>query len=269
MGRQRPSRLKRVGIRTHHSPQTAGDQRHILPIGTGGGTNNKTMKPFPGQLTKYNGKYVLDHYQEEWLKRWYPTVENSRLMKASGMTHGTLHRFARQYELTKSKRGMRAIMSRHGQALKDKLEKNGYYDSLRGKAPSEACLKAYREYLKSDRYVHPLHIMKKRNPRKYAKWAKERSENRKALIRREKARLVYGLPPKSKLVRQVVLKPYTRSQTSRRYYALKHGYILMTDCYEGSGYRWKIFYDADTIRRPVFEANSIREGFTFEEYKEA
>lgn len=47
-------------------------------------------------------KIVLDEEQKEWMRKWYPVIENSKLMEASGMSHGTLHRFAREMGLTKS-----------------------------------------------------------------------------------------------------------------------------------------------------------------------
>lgn len=226
------------------------------------------MRPFPGKLEKYRGKYFLDHNQEEWLRTWFPETENSRLMKASGMTHSTLHRFARLYGLTKSKRGLHHIMKRQAKAANRTKERNGYYDSLRGKAPTEACMRSYQEYLKSDRYKHHLQILKERNPWRYAARRKAMSEHRKALIRREKARVVYGLPMKTNLHRMVTIKPYTRLQTFHRYSALKRGYILMAECHEGSGYRWKIFYDENTRRMPIFERNCVADGFTFHEWQD-
>jgi hypothetical protein len=41
-------------------------------------------------------RYVLSDEQTDWLRRFYPEIENPRLMKVAGMTHGTLHRFARE-----------------------------------------------------------------------------------------------------------------------------------------------------------------------------
>lgn len=56
------------------------------------------MRRFPGTLER-NPKgfheYILTDEQREWLCHYYPIIENPRLMKASGMSHSTLHRFAR------------------------------------------------------------------------------------------------------------------------------------------------------------------------------
>ena len=62
--------------------------------------------------------------------------------------------------------------------------------------------------------------------------------------------------------------PYTTSQTSHRYNALRRGYILADDCSEGSGYRYVIYYDNETRRAPQFEQNLMRYGFRLEEWKD-
>ena len=60
------------------------------------------MEPFPGELVKQNNKHVLTQQQIDWLCKYFPEVDNHTLMKKSGMNHSLLHRFARQYGLTKS-----------------------------------------------------------------------------------------------------------------------------------------------------------------------
>ena len=78
------------------------------------------IEPFPGELqrvmverpfvtkTGAQGRQSiwtiqLTDDQKAWLIRWFPEEENSRLMAASGLTYSTLHRFARQLKLQKSK----------------------------------------------------------------------------------------------------------------------------------------------------------------------
>ena len=85
---------------------------------------------------------VITDEQRAWLCRWFPEVENSRLMEASGMSHSTLHRFAREFGLTKSEKGIRGIKRRQAAHIKRMCEQNGYYDSMRGRPVSEACRRA-------------------------------------------------------------------------------------------------------------------------------
>jgi len=223
------------------------------------------MDKFPGVLQRTGkfGKIVLTPEQEEWLKTWFPTMENGRLMKASGLSHATLHRCARQLHLVKSDKGMKGIMHRQAKKAKKTNEKSGWYDSLKGRAPSPQCQAAYREYVRSERYKHPVKIMREKNPRKYRKLMEKRSELRKELIRKEKLRLMRGLPQKTKLTTPLVMCKYTKSQLARRHNALKRGYFLSTDKSEAGGERYLIFYDDETRRSEWFERNCIADGFTF------
>lgn len=245
------------------------------------------IDPFPGVLTQQTvsrpfttktGRegcqhvkaWVLTAEQEAWLRRWFPEEENSRLMKASGMSHSTLHRFARLLGLTKSEKGLHRIMKRQGQKTKRLCERNGYYDSLRGKAPGEACRQATAQMwqdIREGRREHPFAVMKREHPRKYRSLMQRKSEQRKATIRREHARMTYGLERKTRL-RRVVMQKYTRSQTAHRHNALRRGYFVMEDCTEGSGERYNIYYDHDTHRSALFERNLTKDGFRVKEWEE-
>ena len=62
---------------------------------------NYKLEPFPGKLEKQlvkckrsaAWKIVLTDEQRAWLIRWFPEEENPRLLKLSGMSHSTLHRY--------------------------------------------------------------------------------------------------------------------------------------------------------------------------------
>lgn len=228
---------------------------------------------FPGVLIKqpmrHNSMgYVLTDEQRAWLCKWYPEEENSRLMAASGMSRSTLHRFAREFGLTKSPKGMKRIKKRQAAHVKRLCEKNGYYDSIRGKQPSEACRKATAQMwqeVRDGKREHPARIMKRTNPRKYRKWMERKSQKRKETIRKEKMRVVYGLERKTRL-KCIVMCKYTRSQTAHRYNALRRGYFVMEDCSEQSGERYKIYYDSDTKRSQLFEENLKKDGFMLIDY---
>lgn len=218
---------------------------------------------------QYTYTIVLTPEQEAWLRRWYPEVENPILLKASGMSHSTLHRFAREFGLVKSEKGINGIRKRQAAHIKKVCEANGYYDSLRGKPVSEACLQATAKMwqeIRDGKREHPFKIMKRTNPRKYKKWLERRSEARREQVRKEIRREIYGLPRKTKL-KIVVMNKFTRSQVCHRYNALKRGYILMKDCSEQSGERYNIYYDDLTDRAPIFERNLIKDGFKLMKYE--
>ena len=237
------------------------------------------MKPFPGILSKQfvekhfitkSGRevitrvstMVLTDEQREWLCRWFPEVENTRLMKASGMSHSTLHRFARELGLAKSEKGLHGIMKRQAKLCKKICEQNGYYDSLRGKPVSDACRKGTArmwQEIREGKREHPFSVMKRKSPRKYRKLVEGMRDSRKELIRKERWRHELGLVRHTRI--HVPLQKYTRRQVNHRYHALKRGYFVMNDCREESGERWNIYFDEETERSDIFEKNLVDDGF--------
>lgn len=230
-----------------------------------------SMRRFPGKLERNPTgfhEYILTPEQREWLCHYFPIVENTRLMKATGMSHSTLHRFARDLHLTKSEKGIRAIKRRQAAHIRRVCERSGYYDKLRGRAPSEATRAATArmwQEIREGKREHPTHIMKRTNPRRYQQWMQRKSEERKQSIRMERMRMKWGLPRKTRL-KSVVMQPYRRSQVAHRFNAQRRGYILADTCEEGSGHRYTIYYDNNTPRSEAFEKNCIKDGFRIVEW---
>lgn len=242
--------------------------------------SDKERMPFPGTIqrqrvarpyTTRGGRPAVNHVmaivltpeQEEWLRRWFPLVENARLMAVSGLKQSALHRFARQLGLTKSEQGIKGIKKRQAAHIKRLCERNGYYDSLRGHPLSEECREGVRRMwaeIRSGQRKHPLQIIREKHPARYKRMMQQRSEARTELIRLENFRARFGLARQTRL-RIVSSKPYTRRQCNHRWSALKRGYILMTDCHEDSRERWNIYYDDDTQRGEIFERNLVKDGF--------
>ena len=148
------------------------------------------VEPFPGQLVKGNNyKWKITQEQIDWLCKYFPEYENRILMKKSGMNHSLLHRLARQYGLRKSEKAMKRIIKKHAKQVKRTCERNGYYESMRGKQPSPLCREANMKYMREIQQgirEHPFHTMKRENPRKYRKMIEKESRYRREVIRKEK-----------------------------------------------------------------------------------
>lgn len=223
------------------------------------------MKPYPGQTEKRNGTFVLTQEQKEWFCRWFPETENSRIAKAMGVSVSSMHRIKRELGLTKSDKGMKAIKRRQAAQIKKVCQENGYYESLKGRQPTEKCKAAYREYLRSERYKHPSLILKEKNPRLYRKKMDERSRTRKELIGKDKLRSSIGLVQKTRI--HLPQFNYTKKEVSRRYLAKRRGYIL-GDYSERYGERFTLYFDKDTNRTELFEKNCMADGFKIMELTE-
>lgn len=217
------------------------------------------MKKFPGTIAR--GKYgavVLSDEQLDWLRREFPKTENRRLMKAMNITHNTLHRLARQYKLTKSEAGLKAIMKRQA---KEALKINkAYHESIRGKRPSQATFDGYQAYLHSGRWLHPVRILKAKNPAAYQALMQRKSETHRALWEQARKRMERGLSPQSNLH----IHCYTKSQICHRLNAYKRGYIIPHS--KDLPNRMVIWYDEETDRAEIFEKNLRADGFLLKEY---
>ena len=242
------------------------------------------VDPFPGTLGKewierpfvtrrgvsrYK-RYMLTEEQKAWLRRWFPEVENNTLVRLSGINMSTLHRFASELGLTKSREGLRNIMRRQAAKGKEVMRKNGYYASLKGRRPSQACqdgVKRMWQEIHEGKREHPLQVMKRKHPRKYKKLMAEKAERRKTTMRMERRRVLFGMKRETNLI-NIVMNPYRKSQCSHRYNAVKRGYIIYNDCSEQGGERYNIYYDADTDRSPLFEENLRKDGFTLKPWKD-
>lgn len=167
--------------------------------------NNTTtpLKPtapakWQAPMRKHPGKNVMEYYLEGELKerfcQLFPKNSNRRLMQWFGISFSTLQRFKRELGLEKD---MRAVRKQLAKDVKKICEKNGYYDSIRGKAPSEACMEATRRLRASG--FHPIKQLKADNPRKYKRLMRKKSEQRKELWRKERLRQDYGLERKTAL----------------------------------------------------------------------
>lgn len=200
-------------------------------------------------------EYYLTPELEAKFRKLFPVTFNEQMMKLFGIGFSTLQRFKRELGLTKNRD---TILKKHATQIKHICEANGWYESIKGKAPSEAAREGYRKKVASG--WHPLKSLKAKHPKKYKRLMKEKSEQRMAVIAKDKRLINLGLTPHTML--HLPQCGYTKSQLSRRCSALKRGYYL-GDRTEDSGERYTIFYDKHTQRAPIFEKNCIADGFDF------
>lgn len=209
----------------------------------------------PSVINKWGHvEYYLTDEQKTEFARLYPVTPNREIMGLFGISFSTMQRFKKNLGVEKD---MDVIKRKHIAQVKKTCEKNGYYDSIRGKKPAEQCYDAVRKWWADGN--RPLQILKEKNPRKYRKVCKDMSERRKKQIQSERRRVAMGLEQKTKL--NLPQFEYTTPQRSHRYNALKRGYIL-GDVRELMGERYTIYFDKNTERSERFERNLIKDGFT-------
>ena len=201
---------------------------------------------------------MMEYYIEGELKerfcKLFPKNSNRRMMTWFGISFSTLQRFKREFGIEKD---MQAIRKQHAKDIKRICERNGYYASIRGKAPSDACLEATRQLRAAG--FHPIKQLKANNPRKYKRLMQKKSEQRKELWRKERLRMVYGLERRTKL--RLPLNSLTHAASACKYMMIREcNYFADPD-----GDSHIICYDSQTRRSEKREATAIRHGFTIVE----
>lgn len=212
----------------------------------------------PTRLVRGVKTYYLTPELEAHFRRLFPVTLNRDMMRIFGLSFVTMQRFKRQLGLQKK---MKTIRHKQAQWAKRICEQNGWYDSLRGKAPSEACQEATRRLRASG--FHPMKALKKKNPRKYRRILEKRSEARKAAMRRDRLLIDWGLTPHHNFV--LPYDPYGKKRMTFRNCCKQVGYIPGNARIQAE--RWTIFYNDNTKRGAIRERNGEQLGFRFEDIR--
>lgn len=212
----------------------------------------------PTRLVRGVKTYYLTPELEQHFRRLYPVTMNRDMMRLFGISFSTMQRFKRELGLQKK---MKTIRHKQAQWAKRICEENGYYESMRGKAPCEAAMEATRQLRASG--WHPMQVVRK-NKRRYQRLMAQRSEKRKELMRKERIRVDWGLGQQTNL--HLPYDPYGKRRTSFKSTCRRAGYI------PGKAHdpaeRWIIYYTPDTIRGTIREQHGIALGFKFEPLKQ-
>ena len=202
-------------------------------------------------------QYYLEGELKERFCQLFPKNSNRRMMTWFGISFTTLQRFRRELGLEKD---MKSIRKQQAKDAKKICERNGYYDSIRGKAPSEACMEGARK-LRAEGF-NPIKQLKANNPRKYKRLMRKKSEQRKELWRKERLRAFYGLDRQTKL--RIPAAPMSRRATAQ-----KHAMIKFCNYFaDPDGDPHIICYDSETQRSARREATAAKYGLNVVEADE-
>ena len=212
------------------------------------------MRPNPTSGAK---EYYLEGELKERFCKLFPKNSNRCMMAWFGISFSTLQRFKRECGLEKD---MKSIRKQQAKDIKRICDRNGYYASIRGKAPSEACMEAARRLRAAG--FHPIKQLKANNPRKYKRMLRKKSEQRKELWRKERLRAFYGLERQTNL-------HIPSSPLSHRAAAQKHAMIKCCNYFaDPLGDPHIICYDSETRRSARREATAAKHGLKVVEAEE-
>ena len=193
--------------------------------------------------------YYLEGELKERFCKLFPKNSNRRMMAWFGLSFSTLQRFKREFGLEKD---MKSIIRQQANDTKKICERNGYYASLRGKKPSEACFDGARKLFASG--FHPMKQLKATNPRKYKQLMRKKSEQRKELWHKEQLRAFYGLERQTNL--RIPASPLSHSASSH-----KHAMVKCCNYFaDPLGDPHIVCYDSETHRSARREATAAKYG---------
>ena len=204
------------------------------------------MRPNPTSGAK---EYYLEGELKERFCKLFPKNSNRRMMAWFGISFSTLQRFKRECGLEKD---MKSIRKQQAKDIKRICDRNGYYASIRGKAPSEACMEAARRLRAAG--FHPIKQLKANNPRKYKRMLRKKSEQRKELWRKERLRAFYGLDRQTNL--HIPSSPLSHRAAAQKYAMIKACNYFA----DPLGDPHIICYDSETQRSAQREATAAKHG---------
>lgn len=213
-------------------------------------TDREAKYQLPMRVNPRHGKkeYYFTAELEAKFRGLYPIHSNRRIMAWFGISFSTTQKFKKKLGL---KKNMKAIKKEQARDIKKICEKNGYYDSIRGRRPSEATIEATKRMWAEG--FHPMHALKEKNPRRYRKVCEKRGQARREIFRKERLRMKYGLERKTKL--RVPLQ-----KLSHAAYSQKNSMITYNNYFADENHTDWVCYDSETRRSAKREATAIRHG---------
>lgn len=157
-------------------------------------------------------KITLTPEQERWLVAHFRHTKNEEIGERLGISQSSLHRFARELGLTKSRQFMRKTQRNAADKAKESHLRNGTY-------PPKGYIIPRSEEFRFKAGVTPVERLGKRRERRRVE---KSAESRRKTFREEKARALFGVPRKTRL--RVVREP--KGKTELRWYLKSRGYIL-------------------------------------------
>lgn len=157
-------------------------------------------------------KITLTPEQEKWLIAHFKHTKNEEIGERLGISQSSVHRFARELGLTKTKQFMRKVQKNTSERAKASHLRNGTYPPKGYRIPRS-------EEFQFKKGVSNIQRLGKAGERKRVE---KSAASRRKTFKVERARKLFGLPQQTKL--RVMREP--RGKTCHRWYLKKRGYII-------------------------------------------
>lgn len=201
-------------------------------------------------------KITLTDRQQRWLVAHFKHTKNDEIMAKLGLSHSTLHRFARELGLKKTRQFMAKMQANASAAGAEAIANETPEQKERRRQQANQNRNPDRSF-KAGRYALENKTAKERaaiNEKRRKSWLKTRKE--------DEMRLNWGLPLQTKFrfARHTDPKKNRRLMCIRNYFKTR-GYIFT----QRSG--MIAYYTAETKRSAKVEAEATKLGMLIREYK--
>lgn len=210
--------------------------------------------------------HSLSEEDIDWIIKHYKHTKNAEIMARFNIGESMLHRYARKYGLKKSNVFMKKAQRENAEKGYEVCLDNGVYEQN-----AAHLRKQWEEWKKLPRNQRPGYragVKPQHQPgvstRRYNKRIKEGYEKRRQTVRRERARLLYGLEQKTSLKLTKVM--------TRKMSAHKHAMIKQCNYFPDEEHPTWLLYDNETTRSARREAHAVKLGlkvYPSEDYTEA
>ncbi len=193
-----------------------------------------------------NGRSLTEK-QIGWIIRHYQNTKNEDIMQKFGIGESTLHRVARKHGLKKTKQFIKKCQQNATDLARVTCERYGVYE-----ANAEYARKQWVKRKESGEPMSKWNVFQhgesnktRLTPKRFKEAIDKAQKKRNETIRKERMRIRWGFPQKTKM--KLVSGGHKRS--AHRHLFRKKNYIVE----RGDNY---IYYDEDTNRSPIMEANA-------------
>ena len=224
------------------------DALHFLAYPRGWKKDHKAVR-----IGNRNGRSLTEK-EQAWIIKHYQHTKNEDIMAKYGIGESTLHRFARKIGLKKSPQQRKKTQRNATEAARMACIQFGVYEETARRMKAKLQEMSARGERIPGSFAPGVNNLMRLGPKRNAERIEKARHSRNESIRKDRIRLHFGLPQKTKM--HLTFNGYTdihRKKAAHRHIFRKFNYIVDW----GSD---DIYYDEQTERRPKMEANAAKYG---------
>ena len=200
------------------------------------------------------GRFHVTEKQEQYIIRHFSNTKNSVLLEKLGIGEASLHRIARKHGLKKTKQFIRKMRQENCMKAREVCIRYGVYEDTRERMREKMNDLIRRGEPIPGTFVKGQSNKDRFSTKRFREIMEKTRTKRIETIRKERLRMRWGLPQKTRMIIfPEECRKSRKDKSVHRHLFRKYNYIV------GRG-EDDIYYDEETERRPLMEANAHRYG---------